>query len=376
MNVKWNKRIKLTSLMGCLFLTLYSTSCIKDEALNAEADIVACEVAGDILNREPLIENDKVTFMLKPGADITKIAPTFTLTPGATIDPASGVARDFTQPQIYTVTSEDGKWKKDYEVKAAFSGIITEYKFDNYRLNTKKQYYIFYETNSLGKEIMTWASGNEGFAFTGTKAKPDGYPTTIDPSGIDGTCLKLQTLETGSLGALLNMPIAAGNLFMGSFTVNIGNILKATKFGVPFTHIPTYVTGYYKYKAGKTFTVNGKPIKDRKDVCDIYGIFYETDDKLQTLDGSNMFTHPNLISIARIENPIETDEWVQFTLPFKPVGDKKIDMEKLKNEKYNIALVFSSSKDGNLFEGAVGSVLYIDEVKLGYVDEEGQEEEK
>lgn len=361
--------MKLTSLILCFFLTVSFASCIQDEALNAEADILTCEVGGDILNREPIIENDKITLMINQGADITNIAPTFTLTPGATINPANGVARDFTTPQIYTVTSEDGKWKKEYEVIASFTGITTEYTFDQYRLNGREQYYIFYETNSAGKEIMTWASGNEGFAFTGIKATPEEYPTTFAPNGVHGSCLKLETKETGELGSMLKMPIAAGNLFMGSFTVNIGNILKATKFGVPFNHIPTYFTGYYKYKAGKVFTVKGQPVEGRKDICDIYGIFYETDDKVQTLDGSNMFTHPNLVSIARIEHPQESDTWIQFTLPFKPVGDKEIDLAKLKNGKYNIALVFSSSIKGDLFEGAVGSTLYIDEVTLGYVDE-------
>jgi hypothetical protein len=32
----------------------------------------------------------------------------------------------------------------------------------------------------------------------------------------------------------------------------------------------------------------------------------------------------------------------------------------------NLALVFSSSKDGILFEGAIGSTLYIDEVEVSY----------
>ena len=33
---------------------------------------------------------------------------------------------------------------------------------------------------------------------------------------------------------------------------------------------------------------------------------------------------------------------------------------------FNLALVFSSSKQGAQFEGAVGSTLYIDEVEVSY----------
>lgn len=82
----------------------------KTKQLNAEADIETCSVPGDVLNREPIIGNDEITLPLKKGADITKLAPEFTLTPGATIEPASGTVRDFTdtkdKPLLYTVTQK------------------------------------------------------------------------------------------------------------------------------------------------------------------------------------------------------------------------------------------------------------------------------
>ena len=64
------------------------------------------------------------------------------------------------------------------------------------------------------------------------------------------------------------MPIAAGNLFIGSFDVNnaMSNPLQATKFGLPFRHVPTYLAGYYKYKAGDQFTEGGKPVEGKRDV--------------------------------------------------------------------------------------------------------------
>ena len=40
-------------------------SCIREEALNTEADIESCTLAGDVLNRDPVIENEKVTLYLK-----------------------------------------------------------------------------------------------------------------------------------------------------------------------------------------------------------------------------------------------------------------------------------------------------------------------
>ena len=47
---------------------------------------------------------------------------------------------------------------------------------------------------------------------------------------------------------------------------------------------------------------------------------------------------------------------------------KTVDSQKLEDGKYNVAIVFSSSIKGDLFEGAAGSTLYIDEVELSYRD--------
>lgn len=358
--------MKLTRLLTCLFLCLMGMSCIQDEALNAEADILTCTVPADILRRDPIIANESITLMVKSNTDLTQQAPEFTLTPGATISPASGTTLDFHTPQYYTVTSEDGKWKKRYEVNYIVTGIGTVYNFENVRHGGSAGYDIFYETDNKGNNIMDWASGNSGFALTDMNAKHDTFPTLSSEDGYKGKCVKLITRSTGDFGKKMEMPIAAGNLFMGTFDIvsALTNALKATKFGMPFEYVPTYLTGYYKYKAGPNFSVGENIVPGRKDMFDIYAIFYETTDNVKMLDGTNKFSHPNLISIARIDNPKETDEWTQFYLPFVTQPGKFIDKEKLKAGKYNVAIVFSSSVEGDLFNGAIGSTLYIDEVEL------------
>ena len=99
--------MKLTRLLTCLFLSIMGMSCIQDEAPNAEADILTCTVPADILRRDPIITNDKITLMVKSNTDLSKQSPEFTLTPGASISPASGTTLDFSEPQYYTVVSED-----------------------------------------------------------------------------------------------------------------------------------------------------------------------------------------------------------------------------------------------------------------------------
>lgn len=109
---------------------------------------------------------------------------------------------------------------------------------------------------------MEWASGNAGYAMTGVAKTADDYPTFQITDGKAGKCLSLVTRSTGFFGQIAGMPIAAGNLFIGSFDVSnaMSNPLKATKFGLPFRHVPTYLAGYYKYKAGDQFTEGGKPV--------------------------------------------------------------------------------------------------------------------
>lgn len=361
--------MKVLKIFTIAALLLILQSCIKNEAPNAEADILTCEVDGNILIRKPMIQNTEIKLYVNAWDDVTNLSPRFTLTQGATISPTSGTTRDFSTPQTYVVTSEDGKWQKTYKVSfLSNNNIIAQYSFENAR--TSKGYYVFYDSSVSGQE-MDWSSGNAGFKLTnfwGTIPLAD-YPTTQSDEGYKGKCVKLTTRSTGSLGAAFGKPIAAGNLFTGEFDTgpSFSNPLKTTRFGTAFNKKPLAISGYYKYKAGNKFTdKDNKEVANQKDNFDIYAVFYETSDTVQYLDGSNIKTHPNIVMIAQIDNRKETDEWTPFTITFKAKDGKNIDPEKLKNNKYNLAIVMSSSEGGAEFLGAVGSTLYIDEMQLYY----------
>lgn len=362
-------------IAGCLL-----ASCIKDEAANAEADIETCTVPGGILIAEPKIENDWIELLVPKKTDVTNVAPEFTLTPGATIEPPSGTARDFSFPQDYVVTSEDRKWHKTYTVAFVVNGVQSKYDFENYRLNTKG-YDEFYEVDANGTEQNIWASGNSGFKIVGIAKEPTGYPTYSIAEGKSGRGVKLVTRDTGEYGLTVGMPIAAGNLFIGQFIAlsAIKDPLNSTRFGRPFSSVPVKLSGYYKYKAGTDFYNEKKElVPGAEDTFDIYGILYETDDKVKYLNGGNSLTSPNLVAVARIEeaDKKETSKWTNFNLPFKLMEGKTIDPEKLANNKYNLSLVFTSSIDGAYFRGAIDSTLEIDEVRLLLQEDEDEDEIK
>jgi hypothetical protein len=59
-----------------------------------------------------------VTFTVPYGTSLNSLSPTIAVSPGASISPASGTAQDFSSPQTYTVTAQDGS-TKDYTVTGA-----------------------------------------------------------------------------------------------------------------------------------------------------------------------------------------------------------------------------------------------------------------
>lgn len=373
-------------LLIALLALVAAASCIKPEAPNAEADITGCTLAGDVLNREPVIENDKVTLYLKKGVPVTALAPEFTLTPGATIAPASGTVLDFSEPQIYVVTSEDRRWEKSYTVTVSTEGMTLDtFSFENARTDSSGRYQIFFESDASGKEILTWASGNAGYAMTGSGSSFTDYPTYQSAEGEgyggSGKCAVMVTRRTGSFGTQVNMPIASGSLFIGTFdAVNaIKSPLTATKFGIQYEHKPAGITGYYKYRSGDEFyeldvtAANKlKLIPGRRDMFNIYAVFYESTEAMPTVDGTNALSpeNPNVLATAEIDPAKygETDVWSPFELTFEWRAGKEVDPVKLAAGKYNFAVVFASSTEGDYFSGAPGSMLCIDEVKLEYTD--------
>ncbi len=384
-------------------MTASLTSCIKEEALNSEADITGVTLGDDnLLLRDPDITNNEVTLYLNTSDSI--LAPQFTLTEGATIEPASGTKRKFftrvpnpqktgeedgqpdsinqALPQEYTVTSQDGAWKKKYTIKVmAFNTTPSDFHFDDIRYYMydvngdgvdDPLFHIFYEKH--GGQQVDWGTGNPGAMITlmASNPTPFDYPTSQADNGKENKCAKLTTISTGALGAMFGAPIAAGNIFLGSFSVNMGDMASSTHFGIPFFNTkPLSLTGYYKYKAGSTVTdENSNVVSGAKDDFAIYAVLFEVTKDVPWLDGTdtklNSLTSPNIVLKAELTDRKETDEWTQFTIPFELVNGKTFDLDKMIAGKYSFAIVASSSKDGGKFVGAVGSTLYLDEFHINY----------
>lgn len=377
-------KINKIALLAIASLTMTLSSCFKAEPLNMECDIQEATVSNASLflhesdakaDISSAYSSSTITFynVLKD-ADLTSVAPEFVLTPGATISPASGTPLDFSdiKGNKYVVTSEDGQWNRTYTVKFSRVDIpdepdtktSVEYQFENYFLSENGKYYVW---SDLGpEETPNWCSANAGYGIARSNAKPTEYPTTPDLDGFEGACVKLTTSSTGSWGVMTNKRLAAGNLFLGTFDISkaLTNTLQSTRFGWPTYKKPLRFSGHYRYTPGDQMQdKNGKEISGTDEGA-IYAVVYKNHTptgEAFTLTGEDVMTSPQRVAMARLSDVKASESWVPFDIEFEYY--QEIDKDALLNLEYSLVIVCSSSKDGDLYQGAIGSTLWVD--KLG-----------
>lgn len=375
----------LTVLLA-LSLALCLSSCFKDEPLNAECDIEQAYLrAGDHLGSWFLFDSDTlrnvqsdqttIEFTMSGQADLTRLAPYFRISPGATISPASGSVHDFSQGAVeYTVTSEDGQWTRTYLVsikKMIEFGSAHDFDFEH--CHQDKGFYVWTEPwqdqGGLVTQEPLWATGNPGYKISNSSTAPENYPTAPTEAGHEGKGVRLMTCRTSGLADMVQKPIAAGNLFIGQFDPSnaLRDAMSATKFGRPFSFDtpPKVFTGWYKYKAGPQFTDRFMNVLEQRDYGTIYAVLYDNHNaqgEAICLYGDNVQTSDRVVALARLDNIDDTPEWTPFTLNF--IYRKAVDSQKLRTGGYSLAIVCSSSTSGAEFMGAVGSTLWVDQFRV------------
>ena len=387
------KKFLLPSLA---LLGMLMGSCIGDEPLNAECDIE--EVSLTMADAESVFYHeydtlqvvssavDIVGFLIRYDKNVGELPLNLKLTPGAKpyimengeyVPFKQGSLVDFSNEQVrqFRIVSQDGRWARLYRINIVHDQaperehLFMNITFDYFELNSTGKYHVWYgvEENSISYD--QWATGNPGFNLSKSSAKVEEYPTLgVQTGGVDGgPYLKLETRDTGAFGRMVNMRLAAGNLFIGTF--DVANALKdamaATRFGLPFKHKPVKVTGWYKFKAGERFQDRKGNAVDRVDQPDIYCVMYrnqDADGNQVLLYGDDVLTSPAIVGLARITGVVETDEWTSFEMSLNYTSE--LDSELLENNGYSMTISFASSIEGASFEGAPGSVFCVDNVTI------------
>lgn len=162
--------------------------------------------------------------------------------------------------------------------------------------------------------------------------------------------------------------VTAGTLFNGVFSIDMLNTLKSTHFGEPYREKPVSFKITYKYTPGaifyrtvKTNSVNDTEVVPNKiDECSINAYLYEVSSFEETLDGTNINTSKQVILKAVLADGTAKSAYTTETISFKETGNGIFDPAK----KYKLAIVCSSSKQGDEFMGADGSKLWVKHLEV------------
>jgi len=338
-----------------LFLLFSMVSCISEEPLNPEADIEDFTVDPDLLSSATVIDqaNRKIMLYLKPEAYQNGIVPAISLSKGASVTPASGTLISFKNPVLYTVRSQSGTNSKTYEVDVVEIGNWT-FNFEVWTSNATSGYEY-----PLDNNVQLWSSGNPGVALAGVPAQADAYPTRSTTKGLNGTkAAEMTTIPGTALSGILGIKLFAGSFFLGNFDSSqaLANPLAATEFGQPYFELPDKFTGYYTYTPGTTFQdKDGNAVPGETDKFSLYAVLYNGPSRL---NGTNISTSDQIIARAELDNSGSPIQFKRFEVPFVYIPGR------VPGNNLMVAIVASSSHEGDQYRGAIGSRLVVDSLRI------------
>lgn len=325
---------------------------------SGEAKMTAFSFTGNpsFVAQQPVINDDNtITFGVSESTtdeQLKSLQATVEVSAGATYK-ADGT--DFSKDVTYTVVAEDGT-VATYVVKAPARMASLKFSFDEWETKDNVEY-------PMPRDLL--ASSLEGasmLAFLGVKDLPL-YKSTDDKVA-GAAAARLVTMNTSEIANSLIPAITSGSVFTGKFKLDISDRLNSTKFGIAYDKKPLRFKGYYKYTPGEKF-IDGTDVenivtKDQTDECAIQAVLYEAETDDFTLTGHDINDSDKRVAVAALSDGTAKADWTSFDIPFTWLEGKTYDPAK----KYKLAIVCSSSKEGDLFKGAGGSTLLIDEFEV------------
>lgn len=343
----------------------------------------------DVVKVQPEMNDKEIVFFVNKGTtteQLKALVPVFTISEGAKVkygdaEYIAGTPIDFSIVQKFSVVSQKGI-AKEYTITCkewstpSFETNLDEWEQQN---TSTKENLKFYGP------VGGWASSNGGVEYIKNVGfilgnpypaeKPYAVLETDDAKS--GSAASLTTLDTKGVASIMEgfpaVPkVTSGSLYNGFFKVEADNTLKSTRFGDPCDKEPKSFTGSYKYTPGETYykakhpgdtqKANEVEVADIKDTPALNAVLYEVNAyAFEYLDGTNLLTSKKIVAIASVKYDEAAEAgYIDFNVPFEYKDNKSFDATK----KYKLAIVCSSSKDGDSFSGAPGSTLLVDDLKI------------
>ncbi len=210
-----------------------------------------------------------------------------------------------------------------------------------------------------------WTKSNkfpnaEGYAVWDS-ANSTNILTTTTPvdDAVSGKAARLESKNAATM-------FAAGNIFTGDFlkAVMSGNVGATLDWGTPFNGRPLALRGYYKYspKAIDYTSSNFSHLKGQTDQCQILVCLTDWDAPFTVNTAKEEFVDfdndEGIIAYGVFNTSEASSEYVEFTIPIVYRSNSRIPA-------YAI-IAGASSRFGDYFTGAKGSVLFLDEFEFVY----------
>lgn len=339
-------------------LSLVLVSCKKDEKSN-ESKILNLTITESSIQEYttgPVVIDERLglafAFINRELEDDdfpVSLTPEFTLSAGAKITPESGQEIIFIEEESaikFVVIAEDGSMTDWYV--AVRGNQLPNFDFEDWyeAIGLNSQPFL---DPGLSAETSPWSTANIGTSTYGV------YGTT--PLEMEGnTIVQIATIETSTV------PVAAGTIYTGRFNIseaisNPTDPRKATDFGTPFPFRPTAASFDYSYKSGPSL-IMGTP----NDPNNIFGGF-----TVNQLIGSDEFRVYVIMDIIEGETVTEIGRGVLEDGNSDVISETIVPINYTSTQTpTHITVMFTSSKGGGEFTGAVGSTLLVDNLHLLY----------
>jgi autotransporter-associated beta strand protein len=168
------------------------------------------------------VNDNTITLEVPPGTDRTNLAPTYTVSPGASGSPVSGTSLNFTSSQIYTITAENLSTKQ-YTVTVTETVLPDIFTWAN--AITGNWSIGANWTNELATGSAPLASGRSSYTLNFTA--PGTYTAT---NNLSPTGFQLNTLNLAANVTLAGNPLAfvANNATLPTINQNSGSAVSVS----------------------------------------------------------------------------------------------------------------------------------------------------
>lgn len=221
--------------------------------------ILTMTLGGEIFPAVVDSTSNSVKLFVSPGTNVTSLAPTMTLSTGATVLPTSGSTQDFTSAVTYTVTSSDGMENTAWSVSTVVPDL---------NLNVYPQ---------------------SGLAGTNVTILGRGFSTTPSENTLTfgGVTVPVATATANKL--TFQVP-ADASLGLNAVSVSVNGL--SSRAGTTFNVLASNVTGAYADYKEADFNLNASSYVNSMQVGDI-----DNDGDLDLV-----FDNETILNIATIEN--------------------------------------------------------------------------